>query len=148
MSELTGKAILDSIAISLATDISVNDIKVIYINKAVQSMQTPCAFLHLLNVDHTPEMRNRAQRDYMVDIRVHPPANSTEVQTWLFNLAEKICQSIESIELSGPTRSRSVKWNITDDVLHVIATYQFKVYHSIPDTSVLMQQLNYIERVN
>lgn len=147
MGEITGQAILDSIAISLADNIAESDIKVIYINKALQDMETPSAFLHLLNVDHTPELRNRAQRDYMVDVRVHPPNNSTEKQTWLFNLAEKVCESVQNVDLFGPTKARTIKWNITDDVLHVIVTYQFKVYHSIPDTGVLMQTLNYIERV-
>lgn len=147
MGELTGQSLLDSIAVSLATNISESDIKVIYLNKPLQNMATPCAFLHLLNVDHTSEMKNRAQRDYMVDIRVHPPVKNTDTQTWLFNLAEKVCKSVETIDLFGPTRSRNIKWNVTDDVLHVIATYQFKVYQNIPDTSVLMENLKYIERV-
>lgn len=148
MPALTGEDVISGIAKRLSTKISAIELKNIYKNKPQQGMVKPCAFLHQLDYGQTSEMRNRANRDYLVDIRVHPADDEQRIQSWGTKLAEKVISAVSTIDISDkPVRLKRAEWRIEDDVLHVIVSYSFKVIQVIEDSTPSMETLDYTERV-
>lgn len=148
MAALTGEDVLSGIALKLSSQISSAEIAKIYKNKPLQGMEKPCAFLHQIDYAQTNEMRNRANRDYLVDIRVHPADDEQKIQSWGAKLGEKILTSVSSININDkPVKLKRGEWKIESDVLHVIVSYSFKVIQEITDTTPFMETLNHTERV-
>lgn len=147
MPALTGEDVLSGIAVKLSS-LPKTDIIKIYKNKPLQGMVKPCAFLHQIDYAQTSEMRNRANRDYLVDIRVHPDEDEQVIQSWGAKLAEKVISAVSTIDVSSkPVRLKRAEWRIESDVLHVIVSYSFKVIQEVIDTTPFMENLNHTERV-
>ena len=170
MPALIGEEVISGIAKKLSTNISALELKNIYKNKPQQGMVKPCAFLHQLDYGQTSEMRNRANRDYLVDIRVHPADDEQRIQSWGTKLAEKVISAVSTINIveeveevtepveeqeevtepvksDKPIRLKRAEWRIESDVLHVIVSYSFKVIQVIEDSTPYMETLDYTERV-
>lgn len=148
MPALTGEDVISGIAKRLSTKISIAELANIYKNKPQQGMVKPCAFLHQIDYAQTSEMRNRANRDYLVDIRVHPSEDEQRIQSWGAKLGEKIILAVSTIDISGkPVRVKRAEWKIESEVLHIFVSYSFKVIQEIEDTTPFMETLNHTERV-
>ena len=147
MTALTGQEVVSEIATRLRARFSKSEIAEIYKDKPVQSMTTPCIFIHTVETTHTPQMRGYAQWDYIIDIRCHPRKMRTNIHTWARGLAVMILDAVETLTvLNQPVKSKGASWRVEDDVLHVLVNYGFRVRKAtedIPD----MQTLTYGERI-
>lgn len=147
MTALTGQEIVSELSTRLRARFSVKEIAEIYKDKPVQSMKTPCIFIHSIETTHTPQMRKYAQWDFILDIRCHPSRMSTNIHTWARGLAVMILDVVEHLQVSGQrVKAKGATWRVEDDVLHVIVNYGFRVIgvsEDVPD----MQTLAYGERI-
>lgn len=147
MTTLTGQEVVSEIATRLRARFSKNQIAEIYKDKPVQSMTTPCIFIHSVETTHIAQMRGYAQWDFIIDIRCHPSKMRTNIHTWARGLAVMILDTIETINiLNQPVKAKDVSWRVEDEVLHVLVNYGFRVRKAtedIPD----MQTLTYGERI-
>lgn len=147
MAALTGQEVVSEIATRLRARFSKKEIAEIYKDKPVQSMATPCIFIHSVETTHTPQMRGYAKWDYILDIRCHPSKMRTNIHTWARGLAVMILDAIETLTvLNQPVKAKEVSWRVEDDVLHVLVNYGFRVQRTpeeIPD----MKTLTYGERI-
>lgn len=147
MAALTGQEVVSEIATRLRSRFSVKEFAEIYKDKPVQSMKTPCIFIHSVETTHTPELRRYATWDYIIDIRCHPGRMQTNIDTWARSLGPMILDCVEQITIvKQKVKARNASWRVEDDVLHVLVKYSFRVVQrpeEIPD----MQTLTYGERI-
>ena len=146
--ELTGIEVVTGITKLLRQNFSTQDVPNIYKDTPVQGLNKPCFFVHQLNHDTTQEMRNRAQKDYLIDIRYHPLESDTESQTTMNMIQEKLCSVVDTISvISQSVKAKSLKSQVVDGVLHTIVSYSFKVVKQ-PAEQPLMETVEITERVN
>lgn len=147
MAALTGQEVVSSLATQLRSRFSISQFAEIYKDKPVQSMRTPCIFLHSVETSHTPGLRNYAWWDHIIDIRCHPGRMRTDIHTWARSLGPMIVDCVTYVSVDGQqVRAKEATWRVEDDVLHVIVKYNFRVMRTteeVPD----MQTLTYGERI-
>lgn len=147
MSVLGGEDVVSAVSINVRRRFSKERIKAIYKNLPQQNIQKPYAFIHQISAQHQNEMRNRANWTFMLDIRVHPKDNQTDIQSWAREIALDLIESINIITVSGQAvKARSIEYKVEDNVLHCIVSYSYKVLHledDVPD----MQNLLYGEHL-
>lgn len=131
MAYLKGNEVVSAIATILSTNFIPSDISAVYVDTPMQNTKKPFAFIHQINSDHENEMRNRARWVFLIDIRIHPKDRQTNTQVWARELAVKMIEHLNVIEVSGQAvRSRSLEFRVEDNVLHFIIGYAFGViYH-------------------
>lgn len=134
MNELTGQDVVSAIAIKLRNRFSKTEIAEIYKNKPMQSMVTPCAFIHLIEDTHTPDLANYAWWDRTLDIRFHPSKSCTNINTWAQTLRPMIIECLEYITIDGQeVKSRNIVCKVEDNVLHVVLNYKYRVMRKLED---------------
>ena len=147
MTALTGQEVVSQIAVRLGSRFSVEEFAEIYKDRPVQSMKTPCIFIHSVETTHTPDIGYYAWWDYIIDIRCHPGRMRTDIQTWARSLAPMIIDCVCKLTISDQqVKAKNATWRVEEDVLHVILTYRFRVMQKsdeIPD----MQTLVYGEKI-
>lgn len=147
MAALTGQEVVSNIATRLRSRFSETEFAEIYKDKPVQSMKTPCIFIHSVETTHTPELGNYGWWDHIIDIRCHPGRMQTNIQTWARALGPMIVDCVERITVDNQqVKSRNITWRVEDGVLHVIGTYRFRVVRK-PEEVPDMQTLIYGERI-
>lgn len=147
MIALAGDNVVSAVSVNIRQKFSKAELKAIYKNLSQQNTQKPCAFIHQINFEHQNEMRNRANWSYMIDVRVHPEDNQTDVQSWAREVSLKLIEAINIITVSGQAvKARSIECKVEDGVLHAIASYAYKVVHVV-DEAPDMQNLLYGERL-
>lgn len=143
MTALTGQEIVSEIAVRLRGRFSDKEFAEIYKDKPVQSMKTPCIFIHSIETEHTPELRRYAWWNHTIDIRCHPGKMRTDVHTWARSLGPMILDCVSHLTVDGQqVKALSASWRVEDDVLHVIVNYRYRVMQKseeVPD----MQTLTY-----
>lgn len=141
MTELTGQEIASQLATRLRSRFSTKEFVEIYKDAPVQSMKTPCIFIHTVETIHTPELRGYAWWDHIVDIRCHPGKMVTNIQTWARSLGPMILSCVERITISNQeVKAKGITWKVEDGVFHFIVKYGFRVMQiseEIPDMQIL-----------
>ena len=147
MAALTGQEVVSELATLLRSRFSLTEFAKIYKDKPVQSMVTPCIFIHSVETTHTPDMGNYAWWDHLIDIRCHPGKLCTDIHTWARSLGPIIVNCVERITINGQqVKSKDVSWKVENGVLHVFTAYKYRVMRileEVPD----MQTLSYGERI-
>lgn len=147
MTELTGQEPVSAIAKRLRSRFSIAEFAEIYKDKPVQSMKTPCIFIHSVETAHTPELRGYAWWDHIIDIRCHPGRMQTNIHTWARTLGPMIVEEVEYLPISNQqVKARNATWRVENDVLHVIVSYRYRVLQK-PDDGPHMHTLTYGERL-
>lgn len=147
MSALNGEEIVSAVARSIRARFSTNIIKKIYKEKSWQNSNKPFAFIHQITGGHKNEMRNRAEWNHMIEVRVHPEDTRTDVQAWAREIAMGLIDALNVITISGQAvKSRSIEYRVEDDVLLFIVSYAYKVIR-INDEEPSMKNMLYGEHV-
>lgn len=147
MAALTGQEIVSAIAKKVRQRFSTQEIAEIYKDKPVQSMKTPCIFIHSVETIHTPDFRNYAWWDQIIDIRCHPSKMRTDIHTWARSLGPMITECISYVESGSHVyKAKNATWRVEEDVLHVTATYSYRVMRTLEDVPD-MKTLAYGERI-
>lgn len=147
MGALLGDNVVSAIALNIRAAFSQTEMKAVYKNMPKQNIVKPYSFIHQINATHQNEMRNRANWDFLLDIRVHPEDDRTDVQTWARSVSLKLLECLNKITISDQTvKARSVEYKVEDNVLHFIVGYAYKVIHS-SESSVGMADMTYGESI-
>ena len=147
MAVLGGEDVVSAVCINVRQRFSKEKIKAIYKNLPQQNIQKPYAFIHQINAQHENQMRNSANWTFMLDIRVHPKDNQTDVQSWAREIALNLIEAINIITVSGQAvKARSIEYKVEDEVLHFIVSYSYRVIHT-EDSAPDMQNLLYGEHL-
>ena len=150
MAPLTGETIISAISLKIRSSFSTQEISNIYKNKPLQGMKTPSVFIHQINVNDENQMRNSSNRQYILDVRVHPSSHEKRVYSWLNNISERMRSVLNKIVVDNkPLKYNSIECKIEDDVLHCIVYYSFRVIdiHDDGTAQVKMKDLKDRERV-
>ena len=141
MAALTGQEVVSDIAKRLRKRFSKTEFAEIYKDKPVQSMKTPCIFIHSVETSHTPELRGYAWWDNTIDIRCHPGRMQTNIHSWARTVALIVVECISILQIDGKdVKARNVSWRVESDVLHVLFNYRFRVVQTtdkVPDMGTL-----------
>lgn len=147
MAALTGQEVVSELARRLRGRFSDKEFAEIYKDKPVQSMKTPCIFIHSVETIHTPELRNYAWWDHVLDIRCHPSKMRTDIHTWARSLGPIIIDCVCNLTIDGQrVKAKNATWRVEDDVLHVTVTYSYRVMQKLEEVPD-MQTLTYGERI-
>ena len=147
MGALTGQEVVSELAKQLRSRFSEQEFTEIYKDKPVQSMKTPCIFIHSVETIHTPELRNYAWWDNIIDIRCHPGKMRTDIQTWARSLGPMILDCVAQVTVVGQkVKAKNATWRVEDDVLHVIVKYSYLVMRK-PEEVPDMETLIYGEKI-
>lgn len=147
MAALTGQEVVSELATRLRKRFSDKEFAEIYKDKPVQSMRTPCIFIHSVETIHTPDLRNYAWWDHVIDIRCHPGKMRTDIHTWARSLGPMILDCVCRLTIDGhQVKVKNATWRVEDDVLHVIGTYSYRVMQKLEEVPD-MQTLTYGERI-
>jgi hypothetical protein len=147
MAALTGQEVVSEIATRLRGRFSDKEFAEIYKDKPMQSMKTPCIFLHSVETTHTPDLKKYAWWDHIIDIRCHPGKMRTDIHSWARSIGPIIVDCVHTVTVDNQqVKMREATWRVEENVLHVIVKYRFRVMQKpeeIPD----MQTLTYGERL-
>ena len=147
MATLTGEDVVSAISKQARAAFSKDEIKAIYKDLPQQNIQKPYAFIHQVNATHTNQLRNTGRWGFIIDIRVHPEDERTNVQTWARGIALRMIEVVNKIAIDGkPVKSTSLEYKVEENVLHVIGSYSFRVVQ-IEDKGPNMETMTYGERV-
>ena len=147
MAALTGQEVVSAIARKVRSRFSDKEIAEIYKDKPVQSMKTPCIFIHSVETIHTPDLRNYAWWDQVIDIRCHPGKMRTDIHTWARSLGPMIVDCISYVEFGDLRfKAKNATWRVEDDVLHVTTTYSYRVMQTLEEVPD-MNNLTYGGRI-
>lgn len=147
MAALTGQEIVSDIAKRLRSRFSQAEFAEIYKDTPVQSMKTPCIFIHSVETTHTPELRRYAWWDDIIDIRCHPGKMRTDVHTWARSLGPMIVDCVQCVTVDNQAvKARNVTWRVEDGVLHIIVSYRLRVVHK-PQDAPTMETVTYGQRI-
>lgn len=146
MAALTGQEVVSAIAKKLRNRFSIKEIAEIYKDKPVQSMKTPCIFIHSVETTHTPDLRNYAWWDHVIDIRCHPGKMCTDIHTWARSLGPMIVDCVSYLSIDGVVKAKNATWRVEENVLHVILNYSFRVMQTLEEVPD-MKTLTYGERI-
>ena len=147
MEALNGQEVVSAISKKLRKRFTTNEFVEIYKDKPVQSMTTPCIFIHSIETAYTPELRGYGWWDHMIDVRCHPGRMQTDVHTWARKLGPIIVDCISKIMVDNTqVKARTVTWRVEDGVLHVIAPYRYRV-RELAETAPDMQTLAYGKKI-
>lgn len=147
MAILTGEEVVSGVSRNIRAAFTKEELPAIYKDTPIQNVIKPYAFIHQIIAEHSNEMRGRAQHNFIIDVRIHPPDGKTNIQTWARAMATKLLEALNTITVSEQAvKSYGIEWKVEDDVLHFITKYAFKVVHTeepVPD----MQTLEYGENI-
>lgn len=144
---LNGGEVISAIANAIYAAVTTQEVKAIYKNKATQGMDKPCVFIQQINQDRLNEMKGRGERIFLYDIRVHPSTDQTQIESWGHAIAEKIMNAITKVTvISKPLKVTKMGYSIQEDVVHILASYKFKVIEQTTPEE-LMQHLIFTEEV-
>lgn len=147
MAALTGQEIVSDAAKRLRSRFSKTEFAEIYKDKPVQSMKTPCIFIHSVESAHNPELRGYAWWDHIIDIRCHPGRMQTDIHTWARTLGPMIVECVQHLTVHNQrVKSRGATWRVENDVLHVVMSYRYRVLQTSEDVPN-MQTLTYGRRI-
>lgn len=147
MAALTGQEIVSNAANRLRSRFSTTEFAKIYKDKPVQSMKTPCIFIHSVETIHTPESRGYGWWDHIIDFRCHPGKMQTDIHTWARSLGPMIVECVECLTVDNQqVKSRNATWRVEDGVLHVTMSYRYRVLQK-PDDVPDMETLTYGEKI-
>lgn len=147
MAALTGQEIVSDIAKRLRSRFSKTEFAEIYKDTPVQSMKTPCIFIHSVETTHTPELRGYGWWDSIIDIRCHPSKMRTDAHTWARSLGPLIVDCVQCVTVdNSPVKVRNATWRVEDHVLHVIVTYRLRVVQK-PKDAPNMETATYGQRI-
>ena len=147
MAALTGQEIVSDIAKRLRSRFSEKEFAEIYKDKPVQSMKTPCIFIHTIETTHTPELRKYGWWDDIIDIRCHPGRMQTNIYTWARSLGPVIVEEVSCISVDNQqVKIRNANCRVEDGVLHVIVSYRYRVVQA-PEDVPNMETLIYGEKI-
>ena len=143
MSALGGDDVVSGVSLNIRRMFSREELKAIYKNLPEQNIQKPYAFIDQIDAKHTNDRGNRAYWRFMLDVRVHPEDNRTDVQSWARGVALKLIEAINTITVSGqPVKALSIEYKVQDNVLHFLVSYGYRVLH-IEDEVPDMQTITY-----
>lgn len=147
MTELTGQEVVSEIAKRLRGRFSEEEFVAIYKDKPVQSMNTPCIFIHSVETEDTPELRDYSWWNHIIDIRCHLGRMQLDVHSKCRTLGPAIAKCVKYLTISGQqVKSRNAIWRVEDNVIHVIVSYRYRVViksEEAPD----MQTITYGKRI-
>jgi hypothetical protein len=147
MAALNGQELVSDIALRLESRFSKTEFAEIYKDRPVQSMKTPCIFIHSVETTYTPELRRYGWWDHIIDIRCHPGRMQTNIHTWARTLGPMIVELVQYVTVANQqVKARNAAWRVENEVLHITVSYRYRVMQTaddIPD----MQTLTYGERI-
>lgn len=147
MAALTGQEIVSDAAKRLRSRFSTTEFVEIYKDKPVQSMKTPCIFIHSVETTHTPEIGKYAWWDHTVDFRCHPGRMQTNVHSWARIVGPIIAECVQYLTVGDQqVKSKSAMWRVEDDVLHVIVSYRYRVMQ-IKDEIPTIESFTYGQKI-
>lgn len=125
---LTGEEVVTSVCRIVRASFNTVDIAAVYKEKPLQTVKCPFAVVQQIKASSKPELRNRAEQSYIIDVRVHPEITRTNTNSWLRSIGSKLEEALETLIIVGQNvRASSQEMHIEDSVLHVISNYSFKV---------------------
>lgn len=147
MASLTGEDVVSAVSKQVRSKFSTAEIKAIYKDLPQQNIKKPYAFIHQVNATHTNQLRNKARWGFIIDIRVHPEDEQTNVQTWARDISVRMIEAVNIITISGHSvKSTSLEYRVEDNTLHFIVSYSFGVLH-IEDAAPDMETMTYGEKI-
>lgn len=134
---LNGTELKAAITTALRAKFTTQEIASIYKDPQKQGFTPPCLVVQVINLEVEPELRNRGVRSYVIDIRGHAPVSTIEIDSWAVGIAEKVVDAVRCVTVDGLViKATSLEVRVESGVLHVIASYSFKVRYveeAVPD---------------
>lgn len=142
MDALNGGEVVSYISATLRSRFSQTEFAKIYKDKPVQSMVTPCIFIHSVETSHDSDIGNYGWRTDFIDIRCHPSKLCTNVHSWARKIGPIICDCVSKVTISGqPVKAKSISWRVEDNVVHITASYRYRVIAVSDYTGPVMEEL-------
>lgn len=148
MAYLTGEDVISAVSKNIRARFSESALKKIYKNLPQQNAHKPYAFIHLINAEHKNELKSTATWTFMLDIRVHPEDERTDVQSWAREVALNLIEAINFITVDNQlVKARSVEYRVEQEVLHFMVSYSYRVIHTSGTTQPHMLSVDYGEKL-
>lgn len=145
---LDGTEIISALATKLRNEFTTSEIQAIYKDTPIQNILKPCIFLNMVTVVQNPLMRNRRNRNYVVDIIVTGSDDNTELRTWFTQILEKLFRIVDTIIIDNQViKLKQGDSNIENDELHLVVTYEFGVIKQADNENVKMRTRKFEGRV-
>ena len=148
MSELGGDNVVSAVSLNIRRMFSTDEMKAVYKNKPQQNAKKPYTFIHQINASHENHRCNRAMWKFMLDIRVHPEDDATDVESWGRRVALKLLEAVNVIEISGQlVKGTDIEYKVENNVLHFLVSYKYRVLHIVDEDVPGMQTITYGTKV-
>lgn len=149
---LKGNEIPSAVAVAIRSKIPKQDLTNIYKDKPRQDFEYCSLYIDVVNSEQEREMRRRGQRTVFLDLRLHPKRDQSTAQSWCREMAERIIDATDTIEVFGlPLRCRDMNFYYVEkeQVMHIFLVYAFKTLRTIPGWTPgpYMEELDRNERL-
>lgn len=125
---IDGTEVVSGVAIALRKFFTEAEVPVIYKDKPIQGFVKPCFFIQLVSDNSQRIAKNSFMRNYIIDVRYHPSDDNNAKETTCSKISNYVLDAVNTVEISGlPVKAYEMECRVTDDVLHCITTYRFKV---------------------
>ena len=150
--ELIGESIKSAIALKIRSSFAttsgqppVTTYPLIYKEKMVQEMTTPCFFIWTMDESQRQIMNNVYERDFQMNVRYHPSEADLKAYETLTGVGHKLLEElllidvpiwlgryttvepIVPIEEKLPVPGKQMSFQIVDNVLQVYVSYKVKI---------------------
>lgn len=131
MAEVSTNIVLDGITLALREAYPDAHIES---NAVKQGLRPPAFIVHLVNAEVEAYPAGRAKRLPRFDVLYFPQKGREEC----YGVADNLCTVLELIELPGGDKLRGtdMSFEVTDDVLHFLVSYNHFVYKQIDEVKM------------
>ena len=114
----------------------------VYVKDVEQGLKEPCFFVMPLQPEYSPLLNRRRLKRNPFDIQYFPkcPGDNPE----MYDVAEKLLFNLEFLTLpnGNSIRGTSIRYEITDDVLHFFINYNHTMILPVEETPMETLDLN------
>lgn len=125
---IDGTEVVSGVAIALRNFFTEKEVPVIYKDKPIQGFVKPCFFIQLVSDSSQRIAKNSFMRNYIIDVRYHPADDNNAKETTCSQISNYVLDAVNTVIISDlPVKAYAMDCRVTDEVLHCITTYRFKV---------------------
>ncbi|NOU68386.1 hypothetical protein GC096_30630 [Paenibacillus sp. LMG 31461] len=111
----------------------------IYTEQVKQGFVQPAFFVMQLNSGQKKELNNRSFRSLLFNVHYFPNEDSLTKKSDCREMAERLYEALQFINVGGPVRATNLKYEIIDEVLHFFLSFGVHLLEEKTELTKMMQ---------
>lgn len=109
-----------------------------YVEQVKQGFDEPAFFVMQLNSGQTKGLDRRYMRSLLFNVHFFPHPNSLTKKEDCRTMGERLYKALEYINVNGPVRTKDMKYEVVDEVLHFFLSFSVHLMKEKPPESKML----------